>query len=259
MWIHRKNIFALASLGCCKGLVKMTIRPFSLSHDWTLYWNRANGRGLTRINSESSKEQRALQALGAIGVIGGSQLSRIFLNHDKNRLKRMVRERKLIRHEIQKNKQLIPVYTLGPSGAKIAQVPKYEENYWVKYKAEDVIKRLLFFQLYERFPKVKIVPAPSPFVGAISFKGNLYHVYVVRGEVQDLLMYLKWHTFTERMIVITESLNHLQPLNAFASELKVRVTTDQDLRDDLQTLFYHWGGCWVKEDQQIVKAAASDG
>lgn len=40
---------------------------------------------------------------------------------------------------------MIPIYTLGPSGAIIAQVPEYEENYWMKYQAEDVLKRLFVF------------------------------------------------------------------------------------------------------------------
>lgn len=204
-------------------------------------------------NGESPKEQKALQALGAVGIIGSSQLSRIFLNRDKNKLKRMVRQQKIIRHEIKKNNQLIPIYTLGPSGAVIEQVPEYEENYWVKYQAEDVLKRLLFFQLYEKFPTAKIMPAPLPFVGVISYQGNLFYVYVVRGDMQDLLINLKWHSFTERMIVVTESLNHLQPLNAFAPDLKIRITTDVDLPGDLRTLFYRWEGTgWVKEHERVA-------
>lgn len=230
----------------------MASSPFSLSHDWTLCWKRVYGRGNPYVNGESPREQKALQALGAVGVIGSSQLMRLFLNRDKNRRKRMVREKKLVRHEIRRNNQSIPIYTLGPNGAPIAKVSEYEDNYWVTYKVEDVLKRLLFFQLYAKFPKARIVPAPSPFVGAISFKSNLFYVYVIRGDMQDLLVHLKWHPFTERMIILTESLNHLQPLNAFAPDLKVRVTTDQDLRGDLRNLFYFWdGNDWVKENHRI--------
>lgn len=57
----------------------------------------------------------------------------------------MVAERKLVRHDIQKNNQLIPVYTLGVNGAAAAGIPSYEHNYWIKYEVEDVLKSLLFF------------------------------------------------------------------------------------------------------------------
>lgn len=237
----------------------MTTSPFSLSHDWALYWKRVYNRGNPNVNGESPVEQKALQALGAVGAIGGSQLSRLFLKRDKNKLKRMIRQQKIIRHEIKKNRQSIPIYTLGPGGARMANVPNYEENYWVTYQTEDVLKRLLFFQLYDKFPKAQIVPAPSPFVGAVSFKGNLFYVYVVRGDMQDMLTYLKWRTFNERMLIVTESLSHLQPLNAFAPDLKVRVTTDQDLRGGLENLFYRWAdGYWLKENQQKQVEAANN-
>jgi hypothetical protein len=68
-------------------------------------------------------------------------------------------------------------------------------------------------------------------------------MYVVRGDVKDLLMYLKWSgkNFNERLIIITESIRHLQPLKVIAETLKLRVALDVDLRDDnegFQKLFY---------------------
>ncbi|MBO1913269.1 hypothetical protein J4G37_51725, partial [Microvirga sp. 3-52] len=73
--------------------------------------------------------------------------------------------------------------------------------------------------------------------------GKPIYVYVVRGDVNDLLMYLKWSGkhFNERLIIITESIKHLQPLKISAETLKVRVALDQDLHDhieDLQKIFY---------------------
>ena len=58
-------------------------------------------------------------------------------------------------------------------------------------------------------------------------------------------MYLKWSGkhFTERLIIITESIRHLQPLKVTAETLKVRVAVDADLRDDLKNFkstFISW-------------------
>ena len=136
----------------------MSLSPYSLSHDWSIYWTRipSNIKRSSYVNGESPKERKALEALAAVGLIGGAQLSRLF-SLDKKRLKRMVIEKKIVRHEIHRNKQVIPIYTLGINGAVVAGLnDSYESNYWVEYKTEDVLKRLLFFQLYQHFPESKV-------------------------------------------------------------------------------------------------------
>ena len=65
----------------------------------------------------------------------------------------------------------------------------------------------------------------------------------MRGDVNDLLIYLKWSGkhFNERLIIITESIRHLQPLKITAETLKVRVAVDVDLQDyneDRKKMFY---------------------
>lgn len=223
----------------------MSTSPFSLSHQWGLHWTRipSNIKRSDFVNGESPKERKALEALAAVGVIGGAQLFRLF-SLDKKRLKRMVAEKKIVRHEIHRKKQIVPIYSLGINGEVIAGLNDcYESNYWVEYKIEDVLKRLLFFQLFQHFPESKVLPTQEPFSGAIQFHGKPIYVYVVRGDVNDLLMYLKWggKHFNERLIIITESIRHLQPLKVTAETLKLRVAVDVDLRDDiedLQKLFY---------------------
>lgn len=218
---------------------------FSLAHEWRLHWTRipSNIKCSDYVNRESPKERRALEALAAVGLIGGVQLFRLF-SLDKKRIKRMVAEKKIVRHEIHRNKQVLQVFTLGINGAVIAGLnDSYESNYWVEYKTEDVLKRLLFFQLLQHFPKAKILPTQEPFSGVIQFQGKPIYVYVVRGDVNDLLMYLKWNgkNFNERLIIIAETIKHLQPLKVSAATLKLRVALDEDLRDevkDLQKLFY---------------------
>ena len=46
----------------------------------------------------------------------------------------MIIEKKIVRHEIHRNKQVIPIYTLGINGAVVAGLDDcYESNYWVEY------------------------------------------------------------------------------------------------------------------------------
>ncbi|MFC5591675.1 hypothetical protein ACFPRA_22575 [Sporosarcina soli] len=223
----------------------MSLSPYSLSHSWSLHWTRipSNIKRSSYVNGESPKERKALEALAAVGLIGGAQLSRLF-SLDRKRLKRMAAEKKIIRHEIHRSKQIIPIYSLGINGAVIAGMDDcYESNYWIEYKIEDVLKRILFFHLFQHFSGSEILPTHEPFIGAIQFQGKTIYVYVVRGDVNDLMMYLKWkgQHFNERLIFVTESLQHLQALKVTTERLKVRVAVDLDLRDDikdLQKLFY---------------------
>lgn len=223
----------------------MSLSLYSLSHDWSIHWTRIPStiKRSDFVNGESPKERKALEALAAVGVIEGVQLFRLF-SLDKKRLKRMVIEKKIVRHEIHRNKQVIPIFTLGINGAVVAGLNNsYDSNYWVEYKTEDVLKRLLFFQLHQHFPESRVLPTQEPFSGAIQFQGRPIYVYVLRGDVNDLLIYLKWSGkhFNERLIIITESIRHLQPLKVTAETLKVRVAVDMDLRndnEDRKKLFY---------------------
>ena len=82
----------------------MSLSPYSLSHVWSLHWTRipSNIKRSEFVNGESPKERKALEALAAVGLIGGAQLSRLF-SLDKKRLKRMVIEKKIVRHELHRN------------------------------------------------------------------------------------------------------------------------------------------------------------
>lgn len=210
----------------------MNNSPFSLSHDWDLRWKivPSHMKAHKHVNGESPKERKALQALACVGVIGGLQLSRLFFL-DKTRLKKMVYQKKIIRHEIKKNNQIIPIYTLGVNGAIIGEVTGYENNYWLEYRIEDVLKRLLFFKLYEHFPYAKLFPSPNPFVASFIDKGKHYYVYVVRGAVDDLARFLKWNTFKDRLLIIVENENHLNLLAPFLEEIEVRIAFDKTLNE----------------------------
>ncbi|TMN20930.1 hypothetical protein [Lentibacillus cibarius] len=230
-------------------------RPFSIEQPWTLHWQRlpSNLKTIHYVNDRSPKECAALDALAKVGVIGGKQLSRLF-RLQKKRLKQMAREQKIVRHEMRVNKQIMPVYTLGQTGAFITNV-SYEANYWVVYQTKGVLKRLMFFELYQFFPGAVITPAPQPFIAAIEWKGKPFYVYVCRGDIKDLLLHLKWKgsSFNERMIAITESMKHIEPLKMYAKDMKLRITTDKDLMGgdkDFQNVFY-----LLDEQGEFIKEA----
>ncbi|WP_067729872.1 hypothetical protein [Oceanobacillus damuensis] len=229
--------------------------PFSLSHDWKLHWKRipSNINPLGYINGESPKERKVLHALAAVGIIGGKQLSRLF-SLDKKRLRKMVREQKIIRHELKTGNRIITIYSLGTVGAKIADAHGYEVNYWVEYSVEDVLKRLLFFELYRHFESSLIQPAPEPFIAAISYQERPLFVYVGRGDMSDLMMFLKWQhkSFSERIIVISETIKYLDSLKPYLNNKKVRMTTDEELlceKRSIEDMFYYLNdtGDFVKE------------
>src|SRR5690625_4599800 len=169
----------------------MTVSPFSLEHDWVVHWKRLPSNMSERpiLGQVAENEERALKAIASVGIITSSQLFNLF-RLNKNRLDRMVKRQRVVRHQlVLNNKHRISVYTLGINGAKIANLSGYEVNYWVEYRITDILKRLLFFSLYERFKSAELVTAVDPFSGTLMINGKPMYVYVVRGDVNDLLMY----------------------------------------------------------------------
>lgn len=228
--------------------------PFSLAeNEWKTNWTIVPSRFMMDkyAGVQSQREKEVLKALSIAGVIGGLQLSRTFLTPNKRearkQIKRMVNTRKLVEHIIWKGNMQIPIYTLGPAGTNaIGIADNYELNYWLSYQIEDVLKRLVFYQLYSEFKAIKnaiIRPAPSPYVGAISYDNKDYYVYVVRGDTTDLQERYMWKKpLSERIVIVTERLNHLKSLEPYMSEMKVRVTVDEEIRSQK---FYKWAdGQW---------------
>ncbi|MGE7920773.1 hypothetical protein ACQKM9_17820 [Viridibacillus sp. NPDC093762] len=72
--------------------------------------------------------------------------------------------------------------------------------------------------------------------------GNQLFVYILRDNIDDLQQFLKWEeNFSERLIIVTESLTHVEPLVLLvASKTNVRIAEDLDLYTDeqIQNSFY---------------------
>lgn len=237
--------------------------PYSDSHQWTLHWQRlpSNLKSPKYFNDKSPKDRAVIEAIGHIGVIGGKQLQELY-GVNKKRLQKMTEEQKIVRHEMRLNHQTMPIYTLGINGAKMnGMAETYRLNYWLEYKAEDVLKRIVFFKLYELFCKADpdnpewwtIYPTTKPFVGSILFRKHVYYVYVLRGDMTDFLSFMKWKgdMFDGRLLLITENLDHLELIKPALINTKVRVALDQDLLQSvqhIQNLFYFLNeGNFVKD------------
>lgn len=211
------------------------ISPYSyVQHNWKLKWNIIpSNKKYDRPNeNRNQKEEKALEAIATVGVIGGLQLRTLF-NISKQRLKSM-RERHLIeRHILFKNDREIPIYTIGKYGANRV-MPQFEENYWVELNTLQVLKCLSFFQFCHLFHDPEIIPAPEPFTAGIRIKQNVFYIYVERKGIKDLLLYLKWKkSYNERIFVITERIDNIKELEVFMESdnpLMLRVILDEQLK-----------------------------
>ncbi|MEN1969672.1 hypothetical protein WMZ97_16540 [Lentibacillus sp. N15] len=216
----------------------MAISPFSLQHSWSVHWSRtpSNFKEQPILGKVASNEQEALLAVASVGLITARQLFHLFsLNKDK--VKRMVKRNRLVKHELVMNgDRRIAVYSLGINGAKIVGFSGYENNYWVKFSVNDILKRLLFLNFYERFHPNNLLPAADPFIGSIMINNKAMYVYVVRGGLNDLMMYLKWNSLNKRLILITESLSLLEQLKPFLHDIKVRAILDSCVVDKTKKL-----------------------
>src|SRR4051812_16985714 len=214
-----------------------TVSPFSNQHKWELEWRRIPSRELSKQRSgivfetNSRKEKKALEAIASVGLIEGNQLQKIF-KLKKTQIRRMESFKLIMKHFIRKSGQDVPFYTIGTASAEKV-FPGFVPNYWVEYRTEDVLNRFMFFRLFDllKHQKANVGAAPKPFTGALELNGNPLYVYCTRGDTKDLQMLLKWKPFTDRMIIVTERIQHLKPLDIFLQDrkLKVRVITDEQL------------------------------
>lgn len=248
----RNNISLHGSQELFKGVIALAISPFSLEHDWAIHWTRlpSNMQERPILGQIAENEEQALKAIASVGLITSNQLLDIYSLGSK-KLKRMVMRNRIVRHELVMNgKHRISVYSLGINGAKIAGVVGYENNYWLNYRINDILKRLIFFKFYERVNSKGVFPAPDPFIGALVINDKPMYVYVVRGDLNDISMYLKWNAFNERLIIITESLSFLEQLKPYLHNLKLRVILDEGVvnhEQRLNNVFY------LLEENQFIK------
>lgn len=227
--------------------IKEFVSPFSyFKHEWDLKWKiiRSNQKYDRPNENRTEKEEKALEAIATVGVIGGLQLKNLF-RISKQQLKSMENRHLVVRHSISQNGREIPIYTVGKYGANKI-MPEYAENYWLEMNIVNVLKCLSFFQFCYLFPDVEIIPAPAPFTAGIYLNNQRkqpFYIYVVRDGIKDLLLYLKWkRQFTERIFIITEKLEYINSLEIFMETdqpLKLRVILDEQIKKRELKLYYY--------------------
>lgn len=214
--------------------------PFSIDHDWrfvpTLLEDDSAGHAPIRV----SQETVALRAIGYIGIIGSVQIGRLF-GFKRHHIRRMIAEKKLVQHALYKNKNTIPVFTTGPRASKLLGLP-YENNRWHSWTTEQILQKLVYFQLccslQDKQKIYQIHEGAYPFAGKIEIAGEIRQVLVIRKPIEKLGDQIRHQT--NPIIVVVESLAHVQPYNELLND--ARLLLDEDLGKDYRFLKYRNGG-----------------
>jgi hypothetical protein len=233
------------------------ISPFSLRHEWNIQWQENDKVHENAMNWNGKEEEQLIPALANVGVLSSLQLKNLFLDGDKRKISKLCTTGKLIRHTLIRNKQEIPVFTLGPTAIEMLKdrLPFVD---WKDFKISDILQRLMFFQLISTFKKenqdIEIIPSVTPFVAAFKRNGKKIHVLIERGNEQEIIRTLKFYKPKERFIFIKEHVDHGREINEFIGDCQVRMTTDLDLNKPFGEMFYLYkGGEWQPENKVIEK------
>ncbi|MCM3716271.1 hypothetical protein M3202_19695 [Alkalihalobacillus oceani] len=243
--------------------------PFSAFHEWNINWQFIPSSQEARKNCiyhEREYEGRVLEALSKVGVMGAVQLSSLYLKKDKKKLKDMRRKGLILRHDLKRNNDVIPVYTIGLEGAMRLRSNQFI-NYWFHWSEYDLLQRLTFVRFIQKLSQTmdefSFDTTHPPFIGKIKIKDRLFQVLVIRNNEDEVLDYFNNHTFSEPLFVIAEHEVYLNKLNSFWPHIKVRMTLDADLhyKVPLSEMFYIFDkGKWEKEylkRQEINKKRAA--
>lgn len=224
---------------------KVYISPLSRRQDADVFWEEINPmwQGYPDPESLSEIELEMIKDLNSLRFCTGIQLSREYLAKEKKgtkqknllqackkRLKKLSQHGIIIRHLMKAGKKDAALYTLGPAGAKILDVP-FTPNWWLDRTAYRVLRQLLsvhlFFRLKKLDPKTKYEATPQPFNGIIFFKDLYFLICIINGE--GVHPELRWEK-DKRIIMIAETLEEAEKT---AKELKdmpgIRYTTDYDV------------------------------
>lgn len=231
----------------------MIISPLSERYDWEVEWISAsphfNIERMLRVNVKGFKKIKALESLASVGVMGKEQLSQIF-RLNKKEIEEMVRNGLLIEHKlIRNNEAVMPIVTLGYAGALAIKLDNYEENYWFQINETEILRHILFYQLYYRFSQCEILATPHPFTGSIVNKGSMLYVYVLKDNISDFARYLRWNKKEHHCVVIvTEDYKKLTQIEMFLNEIKLRVVLEADLfKKNINNIFYRY------QDGKLIK------
>jgi len=207
--------------------------PFSIEHEWTFRPGQPSDPVPGNAPIRYAREAEALRAIGQIGIIGSVQIGRLY-GFKRHHIRRMLAEGKLTQHTLCKNRNTIPVFSIGPQAAKRLNLTEPNVRLW---STEHLLKSLVFFQfccaLHDKQKAFQIHAAPQPFVGRVQIGDEVRNVLVLRRDTPVKI--------TGRVILIAETLEQAQP---YGSEDRL-LLLDADLNPDYR--FYRWkSGRWIR-------------
>lgn|GEM_PF-1865201 len=232
--------------------------PFSTTRNWVVEWApiQPPPSKSSFFREITQAEENAIRAIAEIGVIGGVQLTRLFLGGKKEKLKKMVAGSTIIEHFIYNEERRIPIYTLGELGARLVEKP-FRQGQWMEYTTSQILERLAFFQFYGRFSEieaVKVVKGNEPFVGNIKRIGGdqkSFHVGVVRDNLEKWSRMFKWdHKQYEKesIFLISETIAEIIDFENVGN-FNVRLVLDEDLKNPFESMFHKWdkaSSSWIR-------------
>lgn len=212
--------------------------PFSIHHDWRFEPTiLPDDMKIGHAPIRAPKEITALKAIGQIGIIGSVQIGRLF-GFKRHHIRRMLAEKKLVQHSLSKNKNSIPVFTMGPRAANLLQLP-FDLNKWRTWSIDQILQKLVFFQfccaMNDKQKNFHMHEAAFPFTGKVEIDGDIRQVLIVRKPIEKLDEAMR-HNSTP-VIVIAETIDQVQPYNELLKDAKLLL--DEDLWGDYR--FYRWG------------------
>lgn len=220
--------------------------PFSISHEWMfvptiLPEPVSTGYAPIRL----PMEEIGLQAIGHIGCMGSVQITRLF-GWKRHQVRRLLAEKKLVQHELRKNKNTIPIFTLGPRSIQLLNSDQVI-NSWNHWDIPSVLSKLVFFQfccaLHEKQKGFQILSAAPPFTGKVQMGEHLRYVFVLRGKIDISAVERELRRCAQPIIVLAEKMEDVAPLNDVLSS--ARLLLDTDLRKDY-TFFRQQNGVWQR-------------
>lgn len=239
---------------------KKYVSPFSMQHENELKWKNMTSKEIPLKNgllNVPPSIATLVQDLALVGVIGSSQCKRLYIRSDSAaRISKALDLGVLKRHELIREKQIIPLYTLGPTGLYLAGLDHVEDaNYWKKYSTQDVLQRLVFFQMYGQMKdlgEMEVLESENPFVARLKIKENEFAILVLRGNESLVADYFRYEIdIPSRILIIAEGINHLLPIQEVLTPFadRIRLTTDERLKMPFGNMFYYLhNNNWVLEN-----------
>lgn len=239
----------------------------SATSDIRIRWLRVpssalNDRSFERSFLTPDTEKRLFRLLHAMGLMFGGQIqAHKILHHNPKTARRILgklnSEHKVVEHIMRVGNKDYKVYTLGPAGAALINVP-YQPDYWLKYSENDTIQRLMSVDLYIRMcdylsTDMRILTAEKPYTHTFVHDDKVYRVGVLWDNAVSFLEAYRWEPPRERVILVCQAVNQADSLLSYLEEnTPIRLITREKLREGL--IFYRpVAGRWALDipDKQI--------